>query len=106
MATYIILTKLSPDAFHDPGEFPGVARTVAEKIRSDCPQVTWKESYAVTGPFDVLDVVESPDLGSVERACMIIRGYGHATTETMLATPWEAFLQNFGARAASTRGSV
>ena len=45
------------------------------------------------GRFDVVDIVESEDLKSVEKAAMIIRAYGHATTETMLATPWKAFLE-------------
>lgn len=107
MATYIILTKLAADAFRDPGEFPGIARMVSDKIKTECAEVEWKESYAVTGPFDVLDIVDSPDVASVERACMIIRGYGHATTETMLATPWADFLKMVGAKKASaTRGSA
>jgi len=28
----------------------------------------------------------------VERAAMIIRAYGHSTTETLPATPWDKFL--------------
>jgi uncharacterized protein with GYD domain len=98
MSTYIILTKLSADAFRDPAEFPGIAKMVSEKIKNDCPQVVWKESYAVTGTYDVLDVVDAPDVASVERACMIIRGYGHGTTETLVATPWAAFLEGLGAK--------
>ena len=93
MSTYIILTKLAADAFRDPVEFPGIAKMVSEKIKADCPKVAWKESYAVTGAYDVLDVVDAPDLASVERVCMIIRAHGHGTTETLLATPWADFLK-------------
>lgn len=106
MATYIILTKLAPDAFKDPSEFPGIARMVEDKIKSDCPQVVWKESYVVTGTFDVLDIVEAPDVSSVERACMIIRAYGHGTTETLLATPWADFIGSLGAKKAATVGTA
>ncbi|HYL97692.1 MAG TPA: hypothetical protein VEZ90_01970 [Blastocatellia bacterium] len=28
----------------------------------------------------------------VEKAAMIIRAYGHSTTETLVATPWKDFL--------------
>jgi len=28
----------------------------------------------------------------VEKAAMIIRAYGHAATETLVATPWKEFL--------------
>jgi uncharacterized protein with GYD domain len=106
MATYIILTKLAADAFRDPAEFPGIAKMVSEKIKADCPQVVWKESFAVSGPYDVLDVVEAPDITSVERACMIIRAYGHGTTETLVATPWADFLKSIGGAKTATVGTA
>ncbi len=36
----------------------------------------------------------SDDPRAVERAAMIIRSYGHGSTETMLATPWKEFLDS------------
>ena len=42
MATYIILSKLSPDALKDPKDFKELAATVAQKIRAECPGVSWK----------------------------------------------------------------
>lgn len=92
MATYVILSRISPEAFRDPKDFKQLAQTVAEKIRSDCPGIVWKDSYATLGRFDVIDIVESDDPGQVERAGMIIRAYGHSTTETLAATPWKEFL--------------
>jgi uncharacterized protein with GYD domain len=92
MPTYAILSKLSPDAMKDPGEFKKLAETVAGKIKAECPNVKWKESYGLMGRFDVLDVVEASDAADVEKAAMIIRCYGHARTETMHATPWKEFL--------------
>jgi uncharacterized protein with GYD domain len=92
MATYVILSKLSPQAGEDPGQLRQVAETVAQKIKAECPKVRWQDSYAVMGRFDVVDVVEANDAADVEKAAMIIRAYGHATTETMHATPWKEFL--------------
>jgi uncharacterized protein with GYD domain len=92
MATYVILSKLAAQAVADPGELRQVAKTVAQKIKAECPGVRWKDSYALMGRFDVIDVVEADDAAGVEKAAMIIRSYGHATTETMLATPWKGFL--------------
>lgn len=94
MPTYIILSRLTPNAFTDPKDFRKVAKTVAEKIKKDCPKVHWRQSYATLGSVDVVDIVESSELDQVERAVLIIRGYGHATTETLLATPWEQFLDS------------
>ncbi len=93
MATYIILSRLSPRAIENPSDFKKIARTVSSEIKRNCPKVKWKLSYAVTGRFDFVDIVEAPDLTSVERAAMIIRAYGHSATETLVATEWEDFLK-------------
>lgn len=92
MAIYVVLSRFSPDAFRDPKEFRQLAETVKQKIKTECPGVTWKDSYAALGSLDVVDVVESNDLKQLQKAAMIIRPYGHSTTETLLATPWEEFL--------------
>jgi len=94
MATYIILSRVSPEAFADPKDFRQLAATVSAKIKSDCPGVIWKDSFATLGRFDVVDIVESDDPKQVEKAAMIIRAYGHSTTETLVATPWKEFLAN------------
>lgn len=92
MATYIILSRFSPEAFREPKDFKKLAEQVSAKIKSDCPGVKWQGSWAVMGRFDVVDVVECNDPKEVEKAAMIIRAYGHSTTETLLATPWKEFL--------------
>lgn len=94
MATYIILSRVSPEAFADPKDFRQLATTVSAKIKSDCPGVIWKDSFATLGRFDVVDIVESDDPKQVEKAAMTIRAYGHSTTETLVATPWKEFLAN------------
>ncbi len=92
MATYIILSKISSEAFSDPFEFKKIAERVASKIKSECPGVEWKQSYSTMGRFDVVDIVESDDPEQIAKAAMIIRAYGHSTTETMRAFPWKEFL--------------
>ncbi len=94
MGTYIILTRISPEAFKDPKEFKQLAAIVSERIKSNCPEVIWKQSFAVMSRFDEVDIVESDDPKNVEKAVMIIRALGHSTTETMVATPWKEFLEN------------
>jgi uncharacterized protein with GYD domain len=92
MAIYIILSKISPQAFSDPFEFKKIAARVATKIKNECPDVVWKQSYSIMGRFDVIDIVESDDSEQIAKAAMIIRAYGHSTTETMRAFPWQEFL--------------
>ena len=92
MATYVILSRLSPTAFDDPKDFKKMAKTVADKISKECKGVVWKQSYALLGRFDVVDIVEAADVREVKRAALIIRACGHASTETMPATPWNTFI--------------
>ena len=92
MATYIILSRFSPEAFSDPKDFKKLADTVSKKIKEECKDLIWKESFSTMGRFDVVDIVETEDPGQVERAVMLIQSYGHSTTETLVATAWEEFL--------------
>jgi uncharacterized protein with GYD domain len=92
MTTYIILSRFSPEAFEDPKDFLKLAEKVSSKIKKDCPGIRWKDSYATLGRFDVLDIVEAEDPKQIEKAAMIIRGFGHSTTETLVGTPWKDFL--------------
>jgi uncharacterized protein with GYD domain len=92
MTTYVILSRFSPEAFREPREFKKLAAEVSSKIKSECPGIRWRDSYATLGRFDVVDVVEAQDPEQVNKAAMIIRAYGHSTTETLPATPWKNFL--------------
>jgi uncharacterized protein with GYD domain len=92
MATYIILSKISPQAFSDPYEFKKIAERVASKIKRECPDVEWKQSYSTMGRFDVIDIVEANYPEQIAKAAMIIRAYGHSMTETLTAFPWQEFL--------------
>ena len=92
MSTYIILSRIAPDAFRFPKDLKGVADAVSTKIKEECPGLKWIGSYATLGRYDVIDIVEADDPRQVEKAVMLIRAYGHSSTETMCATPWKEFL--------------
>ena len=92
MTTYIILSRFSPEAFDNPKHFLELAEQVSKKIKRECPNVKWKDSYATLGRFDVIDVVEASDPKEIEKVAMIIRAYGHSTTETARGAPWKDFL--------------
>lgn len=93
MGIYVILSRLSPEAFSDPKDFRQMATLVSEKIKKECPGLEWKASFATLGRYDAVDIVEAQDPEQVEKATMVIRAYGHSTTETLVATPWEDFLK-------------
>src|SRR2546426_8988671 len=51
MPAFVILSRISPGAFDDPKDFKALAKDVSEKIKRECPGVTWKESFPTLGRF-------------------------------------------------------
>lgn len=49
-------------------------------------------SYAVLGPCDYLDIFEAPNEEVAAKVALVVRSFGHAVTETWVATPWDRFL--------------
>jgi uncharacterized protein with GYD domain len=93
MSTYVMLTRLSPEALARPESVIELNRNVENRIKSECPSVKWIANYAVLGGCDYLDVFEAPDADTATRVSLLVRSLGHATTETWLATPWDRFVQ-------------
>jgi uncharacterized protein with GYD domain len=91
--TFIMLTKLSPQALTRPGAVDELNRGVEERVKRDCPEVKWLANYAVLGPCDYLDIFEAPSGEAATKVALIVRSFGHAATETWLATPWDRFLE-------------
>jgi len=87
-----MLTRLSPEALTRPGAVANLNKKVEERIRQECPGVKWLANYAVLGACDYLDVFEAPDADTATRVALLVRSFGHATTETWVATPWDRFL--------------
>ena len=93
MATYVMLTRLSPDAISEPDSIDELGQKVIDKLNDVCPEANWIASYAVLGPYDYLDLFEAPDNETATKVAVIVRTFGHATTEIWPVTPWERFLQ-------------
>jgi uncharacterized protein with GYD domain len=91
MATFIMQTRLGPQAAHTPHALMRLSHEVMQRIRMDCPSVTWKASYAVLGPVDYIDIFDAPDISTATKIAAIVRTYGHATTEIWGATEWDEF---------------
>lgn len=92
MGTFVMLTRLSPEALKKPEAVAQLNREVEERIKKDCPGVTWVANYAVLGPCDYLDIFDAPDTETATKVALLVRSFGHGTTETWVATPWDRFL--------------
>ena len=92
MPTYIMLTKLAPQALVEPGAAAAINRRVQEHVHRECPGVQWTANYAVLGPYDYVDVFQAPNEETAIKLSLIVRSYGHASTETWIATTWDRFV--------------
>jgi uncharacterized protein with GYD domain len=92
MPTFIMLTRISPEAIKDPHSFEELNNQVEQQIKGQLPEVKWIGNYAVLGPYDYLDLFEAPNEDAAIKVSTIIRSFGHASTETWLATPWARFV--------------
>lgn len=91
MATFVMLTRLTPEAVKAPADLKRLERDVSDRVRKECPQVKWLANYAVLGPYDYLDLFEAPDEAAAAKVVMIVRSFGHGHTETWTALPWQRF---------------
>ncbi len=91
MQTFILLTRLSPDAVKDPRALEDLENKVMEKVRTECPDVEWLHNFAILGPYDYLDVFRAPDEQTAFKMATLIRTFGHCTTEVWTATEWTGF---------------
>jgi uncharacterized protein with GYD domain len=93
MQTFIMLTRLSPDAAGSPQALEDLEQKAMARIRKDCPDVEWLVSYAVLGGCDYVDIFRANDIDTANRVSALIRTQGHASTEVWPATTWKKFKQ-------------
>ena len=91
MSAFVLLTRLSPEALHQPRSFETLERRVDEQVGTHCPTVKWVTSLALLGPWDYLDVIEAPDLETATRVSVLVRSHAHAHTEIWPAMHWHQF---------------
>ena len=54
MPTFIMLTRLNPDAVRSPRGLEQLGRDAMNRVRQECPDVEWLSSYARAAPAPVL----------------------------------------------------
>lgn len=91
MATFIMLTRITPQSIQSPKALEELERKAMERIRTECPKVEWVHNFAVLGPCDYLDVFRAPDTETAFKVSTLIRTIGHAYTEVWPATEWVKF---------------
>jgi uncharacterized protein with GYD domain len=91
MPTFVMLTRLNPEAVRSPRGLEELERQAMKRVREECPDVEWLNSYAVLGPCDYLDIFIATDIETATKVSALIRTFGHAHTEIWAGTEWDRF---------------
>lgn len=91
MATFIMLTRVSPEALRSPHAVETLERQAMGAIREQCPNVEWLHSYTLLGPYDYLDIFRAPNIETAAKVATLVRVAGHAHTEVWGATEWQTY---------------
>lgn len=89
MATYIMLTTLTPEGGKTVKANPGRIREVNKEIEALGAKVT--AQYAVLGPYDFVNIVEAPDNETIARVSVELGARGTLKVLTLPAIPIERF---------------
>ena len=92
MPTFVMLTRLSPEALKEPHSLVELSQEITDRIRTEYTGVEWDANYAVLGRVDYLDIFSAPDIETAMKVATIVRIFGHANTEIWTAIEWNRFV--------------
>jgi uncharacterized protein with GYD domain len=93
MKTFVLMTKLSPEASRHLKERAKHGRTWLKQVKKKCPKVKFLAHYALLGPYDFLDVYEAPDEETAAKVSMISLSHGAFQAESWMAIPYKRFVE-------------
>ena len=92
MQTYILLTKLAPEATYQMKDRAKTSHDWYTQVKEKCPEVKFIAHYALLGQYDFLDIYEAPDEETAAKISMISRANGAMYAESLIAIPHKRFL--------------
>ena len=96
MATYVLLTKLSPDFSLQMQDRAELGRTWLDQVKNTCPEVRFIAHYALLGQFDFLDIYEAPDDRTAAKVSIISQANGAFQAQSLPAIPYREYLDLIG----------
>ncbi len=89
MATFVLMTKLTPAALYDRRK---TGHDWKKRVETLCPGIRWVAHYALLGPYDFMDIYDAPDQETAFRVSLLSREHGALSAESWPATSYETFL--------------
>jgi len=90
MATYVMLSTLTPEGVQTVKNNPSRIREVNKEIEQ--LGATVKAQWATLGRFDFVNVVEAPDEATMSRVSLELGSRGTARYESLVAIPIDEFI--------------
>jgi uncharacterized protein with GYD domain len=96
MQTYVLLTKLSPDASKKVKDSAKTGQSWLDEVHRKCPDAQFLSHYALLGEYDFLDIYEAPDEDTAAKVSMISLSNGAFEAQSLIAIPYKRFLELAG----------
>jgi uncharacterized protein with GYD domain len=96
MPTYILMTKLAPEASKEIKKRATLGRAWLEQVREKCPEVKFIAHYALLGAYDFIDIYEAPNAEIAAKVSMISLANGAFESQSWTAIPYKRFLELAG----------
>lgn len=90
MATYVLLTKLTPEGVQTIKNNPQRIREVNKEVEALGGTVT--AQWATLGQFDFINIIEAPDEQTVARISLELSSRGTGSYESLPAIPVDDFI--------------
>ena len=89
MATFIMLTNLTPDGVKTLKNNPGRVQEVNKEVEQLGVKVV--DQWATLGQYDFITVVDAPDESTMAKVSIELGSRGTMTSQTLAAIPAEDF---------------
>ncbi len=93
MATYILVTKFSPELMKDIKKREELGERWRAAVKKNCPSVVFKDHYAILGRYDFLDIFEAENEEEAAKVALISMQHGASFAESWTAIPYRRFLE-------------
>jgi uncharacterized protein with GYD domain len=93
MPTFVLMTKLSPDASKQLKDRAQVGKKWMSQVRAKCPEVKFVSHYALLGTYDFMDIYKAPNEETAAKVSMISLANGALKAESWSGIPYNRFLE-------------
>ncbi len=93
MKTFILMTKLAPDAAARMSEREAMGHSWLKQVTEKCPEVKFIAHYALLGNYDFMAIYEAPDEEVAAKVSMISMAKGAFIAESWQAIPYRRLVE-------------